>query len=385
MSINTLLADEATWYPLLFDTPKNAAGCIFFWLVIAFALIFCLYMLLIRGEARKVFLKASVFVALAVACVIGFTMLALSLFEDGIVEILFYPILVLIATVAGSAIVLYFFPSKRTFLLTGCIVGIALLSVLICTGIHFSSGDAAEDNWITNDDVNSVALYISAVLVVAAIVTAGFLLDRKTQKGFDAKSIAYAAICIAMSFALSWLRIVKMPQGGSITIASLLPMMVYSYMFGTKKGVFAGFVYGLLQAVQDPYILHPAQFILDYPAAFASIGLSGMFADFRPLEKRPQIQIALGGIVAGIGRFAIHFLSGIFAFGAYAGSEKLSDILLYSLTYNAGYVLPDIVIAIVASVLVFSSPAFVRQVRKVRPAEKSAISEKNPETETPSV
>ena len=51
-----------------------------------------------------------------------------------------------------------------------------------------------------------------------------------------------------MSFALSYLRIVKMPQGGSITIASLLPLMLYSFMFGTKKGVFAGLIYGVLQA-----------------------------------------------------------------------------------------------------------------------------------------
>lgn len=128
-----------------------------------------------------------------------------------------------------------------------------------------------------------------------------------------------------MSFALSYLRIVKMPQGGSITLASLLPLMIYSYMFGTKKGVFAGMIYGLLQALQDTYILHPAQFVLDYPLAFAGIGLAGMFAKTKALEKLPQLQFALGAVVAGVARFLMHFLSGIFAFGAFApGKERPS-------------------------------------------------------------
>ena len=66
-----------------------------------------------------------------------------------------------------------------------------------------------------------------------------------------------------MSFALSYVRIFRLPMGGSITFASMLPFMLYSYMYGTKKGVLAGLVYGVLQAVQDPWIIHPAQFALD--------------------------------------------------------------------------------------------------------------------------
>ena len=127
------------------------------------------------------------------------------------------------------------------------------------------------NNWIADengnilwDQVNTIGLYVGAVLLVGALIAAAFLLDRKkTHKGFSTRSITFAAVCIAMSFALSYLKIVEMPQGGSITIASLLPLMVYSYMFGTKKGVFAGMIYGLLQAFQDTYILHPAQFLLD--------------------------------------------------------------------------------------------------------------------------
>ena len=152
----------------------------------------------------------------------------------------------------------------------------------------------------------------------------------------------------------------KMPQGGSITVASLLPLMIYSYMFGMKKGVFAGCVYGLLQAVQDPYIIHPAQFVLDYPAAFACIGLAGMFANSAKLEKLPQIKFALGAVVAGLSRLVMHFLSGVFAFGEFAPAGQ--NVAVYSILYQMGYVLPDIAIVIVIGVLVFTSKAFVKMV-----------------------
>ena len=164
-----------------------------------------------------------------------------------------------------------------------------------------------------------------------------------------------------MSFALSYLRIVKMPQGGSITVASLLPLMIYSCMFGARKGMFAGMIYGLLQALQDFYLIHPAQFLLDYPVAFACIGVAGIFTRVASLDKLPQLQFALGAIVAGLARFLMHFLSGVFAFGSFAGDQ---NPYLYSLAYQAGYVLPDVAIVIVVGIFVFSSASFVRLVRR---------------------
>ena len=163
-----------------------------------------------------------------------------------------------------------------------------------------------------------------------------------------------------MSFALSYIRIVPMPQGGSITLASLLPLMIYSYMFGVRKGVFAGFIYGILQAVQDPWILHPAQFLLDYPVAFAAIGLTGMFRRVKAFEKLPQVSFALGAIVAGVLRFVSHVFSGVFAFSEYAGGD---NPWLYSLGYNA-FVFADIAIVIVVGVLLLSSRAFLKEMNR---------------------
>ena len=229
-----------------------------------------------------------------------------------------------------------------------------------------------------------ISLVSAAALVVCSIIAA-FLISAKDKRPFDTHCIAFAGICVAMSFALSYVKLFEMPQGGSITIASLLPLMIYSYMFGTKKGVFAGMIYGMLQAIQDPYILHPAQFLLDYPVAFAAIGLSGMFAKVSALDKYPQLQFALGAVVGGVGRFIVHFFSGIFAFGAFSGSSEMSEIVLYSLGYQAAYVLPDIAIVVVVGVFVFSSKNFVKQVRKFnttaeeKKEQLAAAQESNPQ------
>ena len=100
------------------------------------------------------------------------------------------------------------------------------------------------------------------------------------------------------------------------------------------------------------------------------IGLAGCFAKVKALDKAPQVQIALGGVVAGLSRFVMHFLSGMFAFGMWAPEGQ--PVWLYSLTYQAGYVLPDIAIAIVAAAILFSSRAFVRQVRRFNTAKPAA-------------
>ena len=66
------------------------------------------------------------------------------------------------------------------------------------------------------------------------------------------KSLVYGALCIALSFALSYVKLFSMPMGGSVTLCSMLPLMFYSYRFGLSKGLLAGLAYGLLQLIQKP-------------------------------------------------------------------------------------------------------------------------------------
>ena len=124
--------------------------------------------------------------------------------------------------------------------------------------------------------------------------------------------LAMGALAVALSFVLSFMVILKMPQGGSVTLAAGLPIMLYAYMFGPIAGISAGVVHGLLQLVQGAYIIHPAQFFLDYIFAFAILGSAGFFV------KR----FTIGTIVATFGRFVMHFLSGAIFFGIYAGEGQ---------------------------------------------------------------
>jgi thiamine transporter len=374
MFFNTLLA-STKWYPTLFDSPLNATRAVAFWLTIALVLAYVVCALVLKGESKTKFFKIGTLVAIVYAVVVGITLLSLTFVEDGIVTLLFVPLLVLIVAVAASAVLLIVKRNKVTSIVSACITGCALVATLVCVGIHFGTGASADLNEMSKDDINQIGLYVGAVLLVVAVVAVAFIVDRR-KFVFDTKSIAYAAVCIAMSFALSYLRLVKMPQGGSITIASLLPIMLFSYMFGARKGIFAGMIYGLLQAIQDPYIVHPAQFVLDYPAAFACIGLTGLFADFKPLEKLPQVQFLIGGIIAGVARLLMHFISGVFAFGSFAPWYGYDNPWVYSICYNAAYVLPDIAVAIVVGVIVLCAPSMAKQVKKFAPKEKA--------TETPS-
>lgn len=370
MSINTLLA-SVKWYPVLFDSALNAMRSIAFWLTVAIAIAFALCVILLHGDNRKKFLKPAIIAIIAYAAAVGVTLLALTLSEDGIVVLLFVPLLILILAVAASAVTLFLKRNKLVYIITGSVTGAALIATLICMGVY------SADSVTMNDQI---ALYICAILFMGAVIAVSAVVDRKNKFVFDSKSIAYAAICIAMSFALSYLRIVRMPQGGSITPASLLPLMLYAFMFGAKKGIFAGFIYGLLQALQSPDgVIHPAQFVLDFPLAFACMGLAGLFANLKALNKLPQVQFLLGGIIAGLGRFIMHFISGTFAFGAYAPEGQ--PAWLYSLGYQAGYVLPDVAIAVVAGTLALCSPAIVRLIKSKTAAKPQAVETAAPEKE----
>ena len=233
----------------------------------------------------------------------------------------------------------------------------ALITALVCISLYYYK-KIDGDGYYNSDtaSVKQIALYVSAALAV--LLTVGLTLFDKNRFSLDTRSLAYAGICVAMSFALSYVKLWDMPNGGSITLVSLLPLMLYSYIFGTKKGVFVGFVYGVLQAVQDPWLIHPAQFLLDYPIAFATAGLAGMFRDGKSLEKLPQLKFAFGATIAGTLRFVCHVLSGVFAFEAYA---KGQNAWAYSLVYNL-YVFIDMALVVIAGAFVLTSKSFVKTI-----------------------
>lgn len=266
--------------------------------------------------------------------------------------------------IVASYIASYF--DKKVFKITlisaASVFGAALIAVIVCLAVYFSGGTAEDNNGAVITTTENAMLYVSAAALIAVIAVIAVFTGRSFKNGYDSKSIAYAAVCIAASFALSYIKFFQMPQGGSITLVSLLPLMIYSYMFGVKKGVAAGAVYGVLQAVQDPFIIHPAQFFLDYPIAFAAAGLAGVFARLKQLDKLPQVQFALGAVAATVLRFASHVLAGVFAFSEYS---TLDNVWAYSMAYNS-FVFVDIAITVVAGAIIFSVKSFAAQVKRIQ-------------------
>ena len=107
--------------------------------------------------------------------------------------------------------------------------------------------------------------------------------------------------------------------------------MIYCCMFGTRRGLIVCTLYGAMQALQDPYIIHPMQFLLDYPLAFCLIGVSGIFMEKGVFKNHKILAFLLGGVIAVVLRYACHVCSGVFAFADYADLEKYSSAAAYSL------------------------------------------------------
>ena len=227
-------------------------------------------------------------------------------------------------------------------------------------------------NLLTDAEYNGGALWAGAAAILAVILLIAVFCDNN-KYALDTKCIAMAGISIALSFVLSFIKLFSMPQGGSVTLASLLPVLIFSYIYGTKKGVFVGVILGLLNLVQDMWIVHAGQVLLDYPLAFGAIGLAGMFGKIKIFDKYKQIGFALGTIAALSIRFVSHVISGVFAF--YVNANNI-DIWLYSLGYNS-FVFIDGAISLVLGVILFSSPAFIKAIFPKTVSEKS--SEKAPE------
>ncbi len=156
----------------------------------------------------------------------------------------------------------------------------------------------------------------------------------------ETRVLTEAALAIALAFVLGLLPAFKMPFGGSISL-EMIPLILLALRQGPVVGTVAGVAYGFLDLVIDPFIVHPVQVLLDYPLAFGALGLAGFF----PPSVRGAI---LGSTVAVFGRFVCHFLSGVVFFSSYAW--KGWSPAAYSAVYNAGYLVPSLLIALVVVV-----------------------------------
>lgn len=145
----------------------------------------------------------------------------------------------------------------------------------------------------------------------------------------ETKVLAEAIALVALSSILHLIRVYTLPQGGSITAGSMIPIFLLALRRGPAIGILSGLAFGLIVLIEEPFLYHPIQVLLDYPIAFGALGLAGFF------KKKPLIGVSIGII----GRFISHFISGVIFFSSFA-PEGMNPIL-YSAMYNGSYLIVE--------------------------------------------
>ncbi|MFH0849265.1 MAG: energy-coupled thiamine transporter ThiT [archaeon] len=149
------------------------------------------------------------------------------------------------------------------------------------------------------------------------------------------KILAEVVVSVALAYVLNLIVLFRLPQGGSVTAVSMVPILWLALRRGAKIGILTGVVFGLVDLFPQPFIVHPVQFLLDYPLAFGALGLAGL------VRGHP-----IFGVVVGIGgRFVCHFLSGIIFFATYA-PEGMTPVI-YSAVYNGSYLVVEVAFSII--------------------------------------
>ena len=167
------------------------------------------------------------------------------------------------------------------------------------------------------------------------------------------RCLAEGGICVALSIALSYLKIPVAALGGSIDFV-MIPLIVFAVRWGFGWGLLAGLVFGTLKFfLAGGTALNWQSMLLDYSVAYMFVGFAGLLR--RPHEKGRLWALPLGALVGCVARFGIHFLSGVTIYAeyfedSYAGVTGLSPVS-YSLLYNGLYMLPNTVIAVVLCAL----------------------------------
>lgn len=156
-------------------------------------------------------------------------------------------------------------------------------------------------------------------------------------------ALTEGAIMVAAAQALSYLKFIELPQGGSVCIG-MLPIFLYCYRHGLKNGLLASLAYGMLQLIFDgAYAWGWTSMILDYAVAFSVLGFAGLFAG-----KKGGLY--WGTIFGCFLRFLVHFFSGVTVYRIMAPKElfnyTFTNPYIYSAAYNGSYILIDLVLCL---------------------------------------
>lgn len=185
-----------------------------------------------------------------------------------------------------------------------------------------------------DDQTINSAVLLSAMMIVAAVAAIMlFTTIEKKSKSIPLRILINGALCVALAFVLSYVKLYTMPTGGSITLASMLPLCIFANRYGVKYGLMACVLYGVLQFIQNPYMLSLPQVLLEYPLAFGVIAFGGFF-------KKLPLTVVTGCFL----RFLCHFFASIIFWREYLPVDYSTNMWIASLIYNGVYMGVDTLI-----------------------------------------
>lgn len=199
----------------------------------------------------------------------------------------------------------------------------------------------------------AVSIVIGIVLFVAAIVLAG---KNSNRKKMTTRQMVFCAAALALAFVTSYVKLFEMPWGGSVTLCSMLFIVLIANWYGVQTGILCGLAYGILQFLQEPYVLSFFQVCCDYVFAFAALGVAGLFA-------KKNHGLLKGYIAAVIARGAFHALGGYLYWMDYMPENFPKSLsAVYPIAYNYSFLLVEAVITII----VISIPAVAKGLAQVK-------------------
>lgn len=217
----------------------------------------------------------------------------------------------------------------------------------------------------------TTAGYVTCIVVGVILFLLGSVFARKdtqnvNDNGSKAKKstgmavgtnqLVFCAMAIALAVVTSYVKIFSLPWGGSVTLCSMLFIVLVANWYGVQTGILVGLTYGILQFIQEPYVLSFFQVCCDYILAFAALGVAGFFA-------KSSNGLLKGYIAAVLARGAFHALGGYLYWMSYM-PENFPQALksVYPIVYNYSYLLAEGVL----TVLVISIPAVKKALAQIK-------------------
>lgn len=210
------------------------------------------------------------------------------------------------------------------------------------------------------------------------------------NKSLKTQRLVLSSILIAVAGVLSAFPIVEMPFGGSLTLVSMLPIILITYLYGIKWGLSSALVYSTIQMLlgfktvsamflpgdyQEIWWRATLICLLDYIIGYFVLGFGGLFRN----KYKPSLALCLGSVFAISLRYVVHIISGVIFFGQYAAGFFTDEIggnisvsilnnfsgvllsILYSIVYNGVYMIPEIILTAIAAYGIGKITALTRE------------------------